>query len=78
MIYVVQEAIWICQLLEDLGYKQTSPTTLFGDNQGTVALVENLNDYLWTKHIALHQHFICFAVSNNIALDQSITVLQKC
>ena len=32
MMYVAQEVIWICQLLEDLNYKQTSLTTLLDDN----------------------------------------------
>jgi len=31
-MYVAQEVIWICQLLEDLNYKQTSLTTLLDDN----------------------------------------------
>ena len=68
-----QEAIWICQLLEDLGYRQTRPTTLFGDNQGAIALASNPSDHLRTKHIALRHHFIRFAVSNDAVLLEYIS-----
>ena len=35
-----QEAIWLRQLLADLGYPQSKPTTLYCDNQGALALAK--------------------------------------
>ena len=40
-----QEAIWLCQLLEQLGHQKTQPTTLLEDNQGAVALAKNPGDH---------------------------------
>ena len=48
-----QEAIWLRQLLEQLGFRQTSPTSLLGDNQGAIALAKNPGDHPCTKHIQL-------------------------
>ena len=59
-----QEAIWLRQLLEQLGFKQTKPTSLLGDNQGAIALAKNPGNHPRTKHIALRYHFIHFAISN--------------
>jgi hypothetical protein len=65
-----QEAIWLRQLLEQLGFQQTSPTDLLGDNQGAIALAKNPGDHPRTKHIELRYHFIRFAISDgHILLD---------
>ena len=36
-----QEAMWLHTLLDNLGLKQTVPTPIEEDNQGTLALTEN-------------------------------------
>jgi hypothetical protein len=65
-----QEAIWLRQLLQQLGIAQTQPTTVLGDNQGAIALANNPGDHPRTKHIQLRYHFVCFAVSDGqIQLD---------
>ena len=65
-----QEAIWLRQLLEQLKFKQTSPTCLLGDNQGAIALAKNPANHPRTKHIQLRYHFIRFAISDgHILLD---------
>lgn len=49
--YASQEAVRLCQLLEDLGEPISQPTVLYEDNQrcikrGTmVAMIDSLNDY---------------------------------
>jgi hypothetical protein len=64
-----QEAIWLRQLLEQLGFKQT-PTQLLGDNQGSIALAKNPGNHPRTKHIQLRYHFIRFAITDGqILLD---------
>ena len=65
-----QEAIWLRQLLEQLGYKQMTPTKIKGDNQGAIALAKNFGDHPCTKHIQLRYHFIHFAITDGqISLD---------
>lgn len=48
-----QETIWLRQLLEQLGFKQTDATDILGDNQGAIALAKNPGDHPRTKHIEL-------------------------
>ena len=55
-----QEAIWLWRLLEELGYTQTKPMLLKGDNQGSLALAKNPGDHPRSKHIQLRYHFIRF------------------
>lgn len=59
-----QEAIWLRQLLEQLGFQQTKPTRLLGDNMSSIALSKNPADHPRTKHIQLCHHFIRFAISD--------------
>jgi hypothetical protein len=60
-----QEAIWLRQLLEELGFPQSAPTTILGDNQGAIALAKNPANHPRTKHIGLRFHFIRFAISDS-------------
>jgi len=60
---VSQEAIWLRQLLEQLGYPQKS-IPLYGDNQGAIALAKNPGDHPRSKHIQLCYHFIRYAIEN--------------
>ena len=59
-----QEVIWLRQLLEQLGFKQTSPTNLLRDNQGAIALAKNPRNHPRTKYIELRYHFIRLAISD--------------
>ena len=68
--HAMQEAIWLCQFLDQLGYCQENPTQLLGDNQGAIALAKNPGNHLQTKHIQLQYHFIWFAITDSqILLD---------
>ena len=53
----VQEAIYLRQLLSDLGHKQDEPTVVFEDNQGCTALAENPVHHKRTKHTDTRYHF---------------------
>jgi transposase InsO family protein len=65
-----QEAIWLRQFLDQLGYRQKNPTQLLGDNQGAIALAKNPGNHPRTKHIQLRYHFIRFAITDGqILLD---------
>jgi hypothetical protein len=54
----VQEAIYLRQLLGDLGYEQEEPTIIYEDNQGCIALAQNPIMHKRSKHIAIKHHFV--------------------
>ena len=55
----VQELLYLRQLLEDLGFPQQNASTLYEDNQGTMALATGRAGMAKrTKHIDIHQHFV--------------------
>ena len=57
-----QETIWIRHLLESMNFKQKDATTLFEDNQGSIALAKNPKDHSRAKHIDIKYHFVRQAV----------------
>src|SRR5260221_14731909 len=48
-----QEALWLRQMLFDLGIHQSDPTRVWCDNQSSIALSSNPGSYARTKHIAI-------------------------
>ncbi|SGY55440.1 BQ5605_C006g04025 [Microbotryum silenes-dioicae] len=58
MSYATREGIWLCCLLADLGFEQTAPTRLRGDNQSAITLAKHPAFHARTKHIGIHFHFI--------------------
>ncbi|SCZ93248.1 BZ3500_MvSof-1268-A1-R1_Chr6-2g08557 [Microbotryum saponariae] len=58
MSYAAREGIWLRRLLADLGFEQTSPTRLRGDNQLAITLAKHPAFHARTKHIGIHFHFI--------------------
>ena len=53
-----QEAIYLRQLLNELGYRQTEPTIIYIDNQSAIKIAENPVQHQRTKHIDIKHHFI--------------------
>ena len=41
-----QEAIWMRQLLSDIGCKSQQPTTMYEDNQGAIGLLTSLSNFI--------------------------------
>jgi hypothetical protein len=58
LAYAGKEAVWIRNLLEQLGATQDQPTTIYGDNQGALALAKNPEFHARTKHIDVSAHYI--------------------
>ena len=81
-----REAIYLRRLLSDLGFPQTSPTTLYMDNQSAIqisrtSLIAHSNR---TKHIDTQHHWIREQVQNNVidpqyipTIDQTADILTK-
>ena len=53
-----KEAMWLRQLLADVGCVQEGATPLMCDNQGCIALAKNPKHHSRTKHIDVQHHFI--------------------
>lgn len=53
-----KEAVWLRQLLKDVGFEQKMPTTIYIDNQSAIKLVRNPEYHHRTKHIDIKVHFI--------------------
>ena len=58
MCHASKEAIWLRQLLADINYKILGPTSIYGDNQGCIALSKNPSDHARTKHMDIKYHFV--------------------
>ena len=53
-------------MLNDIGFKQTKPTTLYEDNQGAIGLSENPKLNSRTKHIDIKFHYVRQAVDEKV------------
>lgn len=67
-----KEAIWLQMILKELRLINFSPfpTLIYEDNQGTIALAENLEFHSRTKHIDIRYHWVRDAIHRKL-----ITVL---
>ena len=62
-----QEAMFLTMLLKDFGLEPNKPVKIFGDNQGSIALVK-IPSVTRSKHIDIKFHFIRDAYTNG-AID---------
>ncbi|SGY14961.1 BQ5605_C013g07181 [Microbotryum silenes-dioicae] len=58
MSFAAREGIWLRRLLAELGFAQSEPTKLHGDNQSAIQLAKHPAFHARTKHIGIHFHFI--------------------
>jgi transposase InsO family protein len=56
--HATKEAIWLRQLMVDVGCTQGEATTIMCDNQGCISLAKNPTHHSRTKHIDVQYHFI--------------------
>lgn len=82
--HAAKEAMWLRQLLAQMGFTQEQPTVIRSDNQGAIALSKHPGHHSRTKHIDLRHHFIRYKVeSGDIQLmwcpteDMTADVLTK-
>ena len=60
-----QKVLWAQNLLNELGYSQYVPATMFQDNQSTIRLILHKGNAGRTKHIALRYNMIRECVKHN-------------
>jgi transposase InsO family protein len=60
-----REAIWLRELLSDLGFPQENqPTIIHQDNQSTISLARNPIQHNRTKHIDIAHHYVRECIEN--------------
>jgi hypothetical protein len=55
---IAKECIWICALLNAIGYPQSSPMTTLCNNTATKTLSENHLLHSMVKHVDIKYHFL--------------------
>ena len=50
--------MWLRQFLEELGYPQTTNTTVHEDNKSTIMIISNGNDRGRTKYMDIRYHYV--------------------
>jgi hypothetical protein len=53
-----KEAVWLRQLLSEIGYPQEQPTLIRGDNQGALELIKSQRHHEQAKHIDVRYHYV--------------------
>jgi hypothetical protein len=56
--HTAKKAVWLRQLLSELGQDTSSPTVLHINNQSTIAIARNPEFHDHMKHIDIHYHFL--------------------
>jgi hypothetical protein len=54
-----QEALWLRNLYQELGYLQDKPTKIYCNNVSAMAIAKNPLYHKRTKHIDTKFHWIC-------------------
>ena len=63
---VGRKIMWIKHFLEELDFTSQEPTTIFEDNQGTIAFATNKKMHHRMKHINVKFHFIKKLIKDRI------------
>lgn len=63
-VAAAREAIWLRQLLSELGFPQTEPTTILGDNAACLIVLTEGTQSTKLKHMKIKYHFVQDAVED--------------
>lgn len=74
-----KEAIWLQRILKELGLinYSPSPTLIYEDNQGTIALAENPKFHRRTKHIDIRYHWVRDAIHRNLITVEYVSTREQ-
>ena len=64
MTHTTKEVLWLHSFIGEVLISLNEPTTLFSDNQSTIALAKDHQYHACTKHIDIHFHFIQWVVND--------------
>jgi hypothetical protein len=78
------EAVWLKNILSELGLSQTASINIRGNNEGSVAMVKNLQFHKHSKHIMIKWHWVrevaqssMINIKNCCDLEQTADMLTK-
>ncbi|GAA5992526.1 hypothetical protein JCM11641_006981 [Rhodosporidiobolus odoratus] len=66
LLEAAREAVWLRQLLAEVGFSPSSPTLIRGNNFGALLLANHPTSHGRTKHIAVHYHFTRECVEDGV------------
>ena len=73
-----KEAVWLRNMLSEIGHRCDSATVLYVDNQSAIKLTRNPEFYQRTKHIDVRYHHIREMVENaEIQIEYVPSAMQK-
>ena len=74
-----KEAIWLQRILKELGLinYSPSPTLIYEDNQGTIALAENPEFHRRTKHIDIRYHWVRDAIHRKLITVEYVSTREQ-
>jgi hypothetical protein len=78
LTHASKEILWVRQFLGEIFFKFQTPSQLYFDNQGAIALARNNKYHARSKHIDIRYHFICQVLERNdidityVPTDQNI------
>jgi hypothetical protein len=55
-----REVVWVRGLLQELGFTQTAPTTVYEDNQSAIGMAKSVSLTRMTKHVVVRCAFLRF------------------
>ena len=58
MAYMTCEIVWVCSLLEEIGFNVQLPMNLFCDNRAAIHIASNPVFHERTKHIEVDCHLV--------------------
>ena len=58
MANATKEAMWLRNVFCELGFKQTEPTLILGDNQSVLAITQSKQYHQQSKYFCLKHHYI--------------------
>ena len=76
LCFATQEAIWLRQLLTDIGQPAADATVIWEDNQAAISLAKNPVSHARTKHIDTRYHFIREELQNGVIALKYISTKQ--
>jgi hypothetical protein len=68
----MKQILWMHSAMDEIGYPQTKPATLWNDNAGAVALTKNAKNSSRVKHIDIRYHYIRERVADGDIIVQHI------
>ena len=68
--------MWTCHFFEELDMMYEAPTTIFNDNQGTIAFTSNQKSLHCMKHIKVKYHFVKRLIEDSTICLQYIPTSQ--